>query len=185
VLAQAILVTNDFSASTYETIKTMIWIDLTIAGLFTFSSIVGAVKGYSQQAFSLLVAFVALIVSLHFSRELAYLLPASIKDPAAKLASAFVALFALTQLLGVAVRLVLGPLLKSTQLSLFDRLGGTILGVFRGGIWVVAAVILAGLSVLPQSPSWKKAYLLPPFQTTAIWLKEHIPSDLLETIRYR
>lgn len=163
----------------------MIWIDLAIAGLVALSSIVGTIKGYSQQAFSLLVAFIALIVGLDFSRELAHLLPASIKDPAAKLAIAFIALYALTLILGVAVRLLLGSLLKSTQLNMLDRMGGTFLGLLRGGIWVIASVILAGLSVLPQSPSWKKAQLLPPFQTTAIWLKEHIPSDLLETIRYR
>jgi membrane protein required for colicin V production len=163
----------------------MIWIDLAIAGLVGLSSIVGTIKGYSQQAFSLLVTFIALVVGLDFSHELAYLLPASIKDPAAKLATAFIALYALTLTLGVTVRLLLGSLLKSTRLNLLDRLGGTFLGLLRGGVWVIASVILAGLSVLPQSPSWKKAQFLPPFQTTAIWLKEHIPSDLLETIRYR
>lgn len=163
----------------------MIWIDYTIIGLGVISSTVGLFKGYSQLAFSLLSAFVALWVGIGFSRELAYWLPASIKDPALKLATAFIALYLLTVLLGEIIRLLMGRMLKPSPSNWLDRLGGLLLGLLRGGIWVTAMVILAGLSVLPQAPWWHQAKLLPPFQTTAVWLQDHIPSALLENIHYR
>lgn len=81
--------------------------------------------------------------------------------------------------------MLLGNLLKSTPLTLVDRSGGMVLGMMLGCIWVTAIVIMAGLSVLPHSPWWHKANLLPPFQTIALWLQAHFPSDLLENIRYR
>ncbi|MFZ2449897.1 MAG: colicin V production CvpA [Methylobacter sp.] len=163
----------------------MIWIDYAIAGMVAISSTVGAVKGCSRQAFSLICEFAALFVGLGFSRELAYFLPIPTQDPHARLAIAFITLYLLTFSLGRIVRLLLGTLLKSTQLTLVDRSGGILLGMMLGCIWVTAIVILAGLSVLPHSPWWHKANLLPPFQTTALWLQAHFPSDLLENIRYR
>jgi membrane protein required for colicin V production len=55
----------------------------------------------------------------------------------------------------------------------------------RGGLWATIIVILAGLSVLPQSPWWHRTQFVPPFQTLALWLKDHLPSVLLENIHYR
>ncbi len=163
----------------------MIWIDYAIAGAVGTASVIGTVKGYNQQTFALLVAFIALMVGLGFSRDLAYFLPPSIKDSSAKLATAFVALYALTSVVGAVIRLLLGKLLKSTRPAPLERIGGLGLGILRGGIWATAIIILAGLSVLPHSPWWNQTKLVPPFQTIALWLKEHIPSGLLEKINYR
>lgn len=163
----------------------MIWVDYTIAGMVTISSGIGLYRGYKHQAFSVLCELVGLMVGLGFSRELSYLIPLSIKDPQAKLAIAFISLYFLTMLLGKAIRMVLGELLNTSKLTLLDRSGGFIMGLLLGGIWITALVILAGLSVLPHSPWWPNAKLLPLFQTIAIWLKAHFPSYLLENTHYR
>lgn len=156
-----------------------------MAGLVAITAIVGAIRGYSQQAFFLLCGFIALFVGLGFSREMAFFLPPSIKGNAARLAVAFIALYLITVLLGRVIRFLLGKLLKNSQLTLLDRFGGMFLGMVQACVLLTAIVILAGLSDLPHSPWWKEAKFLPPFQTIALWLQGHVPSDLLDTVHYR
>ena len=163
----------------------MIWVDYTITGMGVISSSIGLYRGYKHQAFSVLCGLVGLLVGLGFSRELSYLIPLPTKDPQAKLAIAFISLYFLTLLLGKAIRMLLGELLDKPQLTWLDRSGGFIMGLLLGGIWITSLVILAGLSVLPHSPWWPDAKLLPPFQSIAIWLKAHFPSYLLENTHYR
>ncbi|ASF46197.1 CvpA family protein [Methylovulum psychrotolerans] len=163
----------------------MIWLDYAIAGVVSVASVIGTLKGYNQQAFSLVAACLALLVGLGFSHDLAYLFPPAFKDPAAKLAAAFIALYALTVFIAAIIRLLLGNVLKSTPPKLLHRFGGLCLGLLRGGLWATIIVILAGLSVLPQSPWWHRTQFVPPFQTLALWLKDHLPSVLLENIHYR
>jgi membrane protein required for colicin V production len=50
---------------------------------------------------------------------------------------------------------------------------------------VLVLVMLAGLTSLPNDPWWKVSKLLPPFQISAIWSRNHIPSGLAEYINYR
>ena len=50
---------------------------------------------------------------------------------------------------------------------------------------VLVLVMLAGLTSLPNDLWWKESKLLPPFQISAIWLRDHIPSGLAEYIHYR
>jgi membrane protein required for colicin V production len=162
----------------------MLWIDYAIVGLVCLGLAAGAITGLSLQVFSLLCWIVASAVGFGFSHELAFFLKPSVTDPAARLAAAFVLLNLLTVFLGIVISLLLGGWLKHRQLTLFDRLGGLILGAVHGGVWVTLIVILAGLSVLPHSPWWQKAQLLSPFQAIALWLHEHFPADVLENIRY-
>jgi len=156
-----------------------------MAGVVAITAIVGAIRGYSQQAFFLLCGIIALFIGLSFSRELAYFLPPSIKGNALRLACGFMVLFLITVILGRIIRYLLGKLLKNSQLTLLERFGGMLLGVMQGSIWLTAIVILAGLSDLPHSPWWKEAKILPAFQIIALWLKDHVPSDLLDTVHYR
>lgn len=163
----------------------MIWIDYVLTGLIALSAIAGLLTGIKQQSFSLGCWLIAAGVGFGFSREFTFLLPVSITDPAARLAAGFVVLCVATVLLGAIIGKLLGEVIISTRLTLLDRLGGIILGITHGGLWITLIVIVAGLSVLPYSPWWHKAKLLPPFQTIALWLHQHFPSYLLENIHYR
>jgi membrane protein required for colicin V production len=81
--------------------------------------------------------------------------------------------------------MLLGESIKTTKLTFTERLGGMIIGVFRGMVIVVVLVMLAGLTALPNDLWWKESKLLPPFQIGAIWLRDHIPSGLAEYVHYR
>ncbi len=162
----------------------MIWIDYTILGLILISSIIGLFRGLIREAFSLIIWVFAIWVGLTFSRQFSSFLENVISIPSARIAVAFAILFIVTLILGAIISFLLGELVKKTGLTGSDRFAGMIFGVVRGIIVVAMVVMLAGLTPLPEDSWWKESVLIPPFQSLAVWLRDHIPSGLAGYVSY-
>ncbi len=162
----------------------MIWIDYTILGLILISSIIGLFRGLVREAFSLIIWVFAIWVGLTFSRQFSSFLENVISIPSARIAVAFSILFIVTLILGAIISFLLGELVKKTGLTGSDRFAGMIFGVVRGMIVVAMVVMLAGLTPLPEDSWWKESVLIPPFQSLAVWLRDHIPSGLAGYVSY-
>ncbi|MDD2759710.1 MAG: CvpA family protein [Methylomonas sp.] len=166
-------------------IDKMIWIDYAIVALVLISAIIGLIRGFIKEAFALFTWIVAIGVGLHYSRDFAVLLQTVISYPSARIATAFIALFFMTLILGGLISFLLNQLIEKTGLTGTDRLLGMLFGIIRGAVLVSVMVMLAGITPLPEDPWWKQSLLIPPFQSLAVWLKDHIPSDLMGYIHYR
>ncbi|MFW5444048.1 MAG: CvpA family protein [Methylococcaceae bacterium] len=162
----------------------MIWIDFTIIGLIVISSFIGLFRGFIREAFSLIIWVLAIWVGLTFSREFSTFLEGIMSVPSARIATAFVILFVVTLILGALISYLLGELVKKTGLTGSDRFAGMIFGIARGLVVVAIIVMLAGLTPLPEDSWWKESILIPPFQSLAIWLRDHIPSGLAGYVNY-
>jgi len=162
----------------------MIWIDYAIVGLILISSIIGLFRGFIREAFSLVIWVLAIWVGLTFSREFSGFLEGLISYPSARIAAAFAVLFFVTLILGAIISYLLGELVKRTGLTGSDRFAGMIFGIARGFIVVAIIIMLAGLTPLPEDSWWKESILIPPFQSLAIWLHDHIPSGLAGYVKY-
>ena len=166
-------------------VEKMIWIDYVIVALVSISVIIGLIRGFIKEAFALFTWVVAIGVGLHYSRDFAVLLQNTITYPSVRIAIAFLLLFFMTLILGSLISFILNQLIEKTGLTGTDRLLGMVFGIIRGLVLVSVMVMLAGLTPLPEDPWWKHSLLIPPFQSLAIWLKDHIPSDLMGYIHYR
>lgn len=162
----------------------MIWVDYAIIGLVLISSIIGLLRGFVKEAFSLVIWMVAIWVGLTFSRELSIFLEAFISYPSARIAAAFAVLFISTLIVGAIISYLLGELIKKTGLTGTDRFAGVIFGIARGLVVVSIIIMLAGLTPLPQDSWWKESALIQPFQSLAVWLQEHMPSGLADYVSY-
>ncbi len=163
----------------------MIWIDYSILGLIFISLFIGLIRGFIKEAFSLLTWIIAVWAGLMFSRELSVYFASAISYPSARIALAFAALFFATLIIGAIVAYLLGELVKKTGLTGSDRFAGMIFGIARGVLVVAILVLLAGLTPLPEDPWWKESKLIPPFQSLALWLRDHMPAGLTDYIQYR
>ena len=163
----------------------MIWIDYVIIGLISIGLLKGMLRGFSLEIYSLLLWILATGVGLILSRGFSVFLEASISDTVPKIAASFALLFLITLIVGFVIRMILGESFKTDNLTFLDYLGGMIFGIVHGMLLVVILVMLAGLTALPDDLWWKDSKLLPPYQTSAIWLRDHIPSGLAEYINYR
>lgn len=162
----------------------MIWIDYTIVGLVLISSVIGLLRGFIKEAFSLVIWIVAIWIGLTFSREFAVFLEEWVDYPSARIAIAFALLFLVTLILGALISYLLGELVRRTGLTGSDRFAGMIFGIARGLVVVSIAVMLAGLTPLPEDSWWKESMLIPPFQSLAVWLRDQIPSGLAGYVNY-
>lgn len=162
----------------------MIWIDYAIIGLILISSIIGLIRGFIREAFSLTLWVLAIWVGLTFSREFSVFLEGMIDYPSARIAAAFAVLFFVTLILGAMVNYLLGELVKRTGLTGSDRFAGMVFGIARGFVVVAIIIMLAGLTPLPEDSWWKESVLIPPFQSLAVWLHDHVPSGLTGYVKY-
>jgi membrane protein required for colicin V production len=163
----------------------LIWIDYGIVGLLALSAVVGLMRGFIREAFSLLVWILAIWIGLTFSHDFAPLLEKHIQVPSVRIAAAFAVLFILTLLVGGLVGYLLTQLVQLTGFSGTDRLLGLLFGLARGALIVSVLVLLAGVTPLPNDPWWKESVLIPPFQKLAVWLREQLPTGLAGYVTYR
>ncbi len=159
-------------------------IDYAIIALLLTSSIIGLFLGFVKEAFSLLLWVAAIWVGLNFSREFSGFLEGAIDYPSARIAAAFAMLFLLTLIVGNLISYLLGALVEKTGLTGSDRFAGMIFGLGRGMVVVSLIIMMAGLTPLPEDSWWKESVLIPPFQSLAVWLKDHIPSGMTDYINY-
>lgn len=162
----------------------MIWIDYAIIGLVSISLVIGFLRGFIKEAFSLVVWILAIWVGLSFSREFSGFLSSLITYPSARIAASFAILFFLTLIVGGLISYLLAELVKKTGLTGTDRFAGMLFGIARGMVVVSIFVMLAGLTPLPEDSWWKESVLIPPFQSLAVWLREQVPSGLAGNINY-
>jgi len=162
----------------------MIWVDYIIISLLSVFTILGVLKGTAKQAFSLMAWLAATVVGIYFSPDFTWLIKAQFQDPAARLAGAFIALHLMTLSVMGLVGILLGVVFRQKQLSIMSRVGGMLLGAAHGGLFVVIALLLTGLSVLPKSPWWHQSKLIPPFQTVSAWASRSLQSEFTKNIHY-
>ncbi|MGZ5779665.1 MAG: CvpA family protein, partial [Burkholderiaceae bacterium] len=136
--------------------------------LVLFASIViSMMRGLVKEILSLVSWIVALVVANLYGEALAELLPNMIPGHVTRLIVAFIALFIAVKLLMMLLTLAVESVIKAGGLSIADRGLGGLFGLARGVVIVLAAVLLCGMTAIPQQAFWKNALLRPLTETLA------------------
>ena len=162
----------------------MTWAGYVILGVIGLSVLVGAIRGFIKEVFSLLVWAAAFIVAWKFSGDLAGLMEEVINLPSARTAMAFTGLFVLVLLVGGLINYLLGKLVESTGLSGTDRLLGGIFGAARGLVLVVAALLVAGFTPIPADPWWKESPTIERMMPLVDWSASYLPDNVSEHLDF-
>lgn len=170
----------------------MTFFDYLVLFVLGASVIISMVRGLVKEVLSLAGWVVAFVVANAYAAPLAALLPEVMPASLAaigeggvlQLILAFIALFIGTRILMGLLSMVLGALLDAGGLSLFDRALGAVFGLGRGLVIVLAAVILSGMTALPQQDFWKDALLSPYAETGARMVKAYLPAALAQHVNF-
>lgn len=155
-----------------------------LVGLILVSSvIIGIARGLVKEVLALASWVIAFIAANAYSAKLAVLLPPVIPGEVVRLIVAFIALFIGVRLLMGLVSLAIGAMVGATGLSLVDRLLGSLFGLGRGIVIVLAAFIVCGMTSLPEQPAWKYAKVRPAVEATAKAVKPMLPEALARHVR--
>lgn len=148
----------------------MNWADWLIVGILILSCLIGLKRGFVKEALSLLCWLAAAAVAISFHKSLATLLNELIATASLRHMAAFAGLFLVTLLVGALVNYLLSALVKMTGLSGTDRLLGMLFGLARGGVVVLALVLLLPRLVpVNQDMWWQQSIVIPHFVAMEGW----------------
>ena len=148
------------------------------------SVIISTLRGLVKEILSLLGWVVAFVVANMYGAKLAPMLPDLVPGETARLIAAFVILYLGVRVLMGLLSLAIGALITASGLSLADRGLGGLFGLGRGIVIVLAAVILCGMTSIPQQDFWKDALLSPMAETGARTVKPFLPAALAQHVKY-
>nr|WP_221208104.1 CvpA family protein [Pseudoduganella violacea] len=148
------------------------------------SVVISTMRGLVREMLSLASWIIAFVVANAYGAQLALMLPASVPGEVLRLILAFIALFIGTRILMSLFTLAVDALIKAGGLTLADRGLGSLFGFGRGLLIVLAAVILCGMTTIPQQDFWKNALLSPLAESGVRTLKPFLPAEYAQHVHY-
>lgn len=162
----------------------MSWPDYAILAVIAASVLVGALRGFIKEVFSLAVWAVAFLVAWHFGGDVAALMEDAITLPSARTAMGFAGLFIAVLLVGGLINYLLGRLVESTGLSGTDRLLGGVFGAARGLALIVAVLLVAGFTPIPADPWWQGSATIQRMMPLVQWSADLLPQNVSEYLDF-
>lgn len=148
------------------------------------SIIISTFRGLIKEILSLLSWIVSFVVANAYGEALSELLPAMFAGTMTRLIVAFLVLFVGTRLLMGLISMAISSMVKAAGLSLADRGLGGLFGLARGLVLVLAAVLLSGMTAIPQQPFWRDALFSPLAETAARTVKPYLPGDFAQHVNF-
>jgi len=162
----------------------MSWPDYAILAVIVISLLVGALRGFIKEVFSLLVWVTAFMVAYHFADNVASLMEDAVTLPSARTAMGFAGLFVAVLLVGGLINYLLGRLVEKTGLSGTDRLLGGVFGAARGLALTVAVLLVAGFTPIPSDPWWKESQSIQRLMPLVSWASTFLPEAVEEHLDF-
>lgn len=158
----------------------MDYADYVVLAIIAISILVGSIRGFVKEAFSLAVWAAAFLIAFQYSGALAMHLENHIELPSVRTSLAFAGLFISILLVGGLLTFLVGKLVEKTGLSGTDRLLGGVFGGVRGLALVLAIMLFAGLTPVPQDPWWQQSRMIQSLMPLAEWSSQYLPDYILE-----
>ena len=162
----------------------MSWPDYAILGIILISLLVGALRGFIKEVFSLAVWTAAFFIAYQYAGDVAGLMETHVSLPSARTAMGFTGLFVAVLLVGGLLTYLLGRLVQSTGLSGTDRLLGGVFGAARGMVLVIAVLLVAGFTPIPGDPWWKESVAIQRMMPFVDWGITFLPESAREHIDF-
>lgn len=132
--------------------------DYVILGVILASGILGLLRGFLKEVFSLLAYILSFLAAVWWGPHLIPMLSRYIDQAVLTVGLAYFLVFIASLLLLGLLNKTLGALLDVTGLGSADRGLGFLFGIFRGVVIVLILVLIAGWSALPQELWWVESH---------------------------
>ena len=158
--------------------------DYLILFVLLCSIVISTMRGLIKEILSLVSWIVSFVVANAYGAILADWLPNLIPGQTLRLIVAFLVLFIGVRLLMSLLMKAVDALIKASGLSLADRGLGGLFGLARGCLIVLAAVLLSGMTSIPQQGFWKDALFSPIAVASAHTIMPFLPGSVTQHIRF-
>ncbi len=158
--------------------------DYVVITILAASVVVSLMRGLVREILSLASWVIAFVVANAYGAELAKMLPAAVPGDVVRTIVGFVALFIGVRIVMGLVSMAVSALVSAAGLGLVDRGLGALFGFARGIIFVFAAVIVCGMTSMPQQAFWKEALLSPMAESGVRTMKPMLPDSLAQHVHF-
>lgn len=156
--------------------------DYVVIFILVTSVIISTLRGLLKEVLSLVSWLIAFWVANAYGVELAEMIP--LAQQSLRLVCAFVALLIGVRLLMWLLTMALESVIAASGLTLIDRALGSLFGLARGGVIVLACMLVCGMTSLPQQPFWRHAVVRPYLETAALAVKPFLPGTYAGYIHF-
>ncbi|PQA84462.1 colicin V synthesis protein [Limnohabitans sp. TS-CS-82] len=157
-----------------QTLSAVDWILLAVLGL---SLLLGLWRGIVQEVLSLVGWVAAFYVSQMYAPMAAAWLPMEGSSQMLRYAAGFVVVFVAVLVATVLVSWVVKKLISAVGLGPLDRLLGSLFGLMRGVVILLAVTVFVGMTPMRETEAWKQAQGAQWLQQFLHVLKPVLPAD--------
>ncbi len=157
-----------------QTFSAVDWILLAVLGL---SLLLGLWRGIVQELLSLAGWVAAFYVSQIYAPTAAAWLPMEGSSQMLRYAAGFVVVFVAVLVATVLVSWLVKKLVSAVGLGPLDRLLGSLFGLMRGVVILLAVTVLVGMTPMRETEAWKQAQGAQWLQQFLHVLKPVLPAD--------
>jgi membrane protein required for colicin V production len=125
-------------------------IDIVIIIVLGASAIYSTVKGFVKDIFSLLAVILGIIAALVFYRMGGQLMEGFIASEQVRNTISFAVIFLVIAVAVSIVGILVSKIIKSVELSFYDRLAGFAFGLVKGFL-IVAVIVVVVTSIMPRA----------------------------------
>jgi membrane protein required for colicin V production len=158
--------------------------DLAIVAVILLSTLFAFIRGVVRELIALVSWVVGFAGALAFAPTVGAWIPEIPGYPAVRYLIAFALILIAALVIGALIAGPLARVIHAAGLGFVDRFLGSIFGVVRGMILILAFVLVAGLTALPRADWWQNSALAPPFVVGALALKPWLPERWAERLEY-
>jgi membrane protein required for colicin V production len=148
------------------------------------STLFAFVRGVIREVIALIAWVVGIVAAFALAPQVSGWLPTAIGEPILRYAIAFVAVLIGALLLGALIAWPLAKAVRAAGLGFVDRFLGSIFGLVRGLLVVVAFALVAGLTDLPRTSWWQDSMLGAPVAAGARAAAAYLPQAWADALDY-
>ncbi|WP_353140892.1 CvpA family protein [Limnohabitans sp.] len=152
-------------------------VDWILLAVLALSLLLGLWRGIVQEVLSLAGWVAAFYVSQMYAPMAAAWLPMEGSSQMLRYAAGFVVVFVAVLVATVLVSFVVKKLISAVGLGPLDRLLGSLFGLMRGVVILLAVTVLVGMTPMRETMAWKQAQGAQWLQQFLHVLKPVLPAD--------
>ena len=152
-------------------------VDWILLAVLALSLLLGLWRGIVQEVLSLAGWVAAFYVSQLYAPMAAAWLPMEGSSQMLRYAAGFVVVFVAVLVATVLVSFVIKKLISAVGLGPLDRLLGSLFGLMRGVVILLAVTVLVGMTPMRETLAWKQAQGAQWLQQFLHVLKPVLPAD--------
>jgi membrane protein required for colicin V production len=152
-------------------------VDWILLAVLSLSLLVGLWRGLVQEVLSWVGWVVAFYLAQMFAPDAAAWLPMTGSSQMLRYAAGFVSVFAAVLIATAMVSWLIKKLVSAVGLGLLDRLLGSLFGVLRGVVLLLAVTVVVGMTPWRDAPAWQQAQGAQWLQALLHMLKPVLPVD--------